>query len=814
MTESKKPFKGYNKKKHSRTGGLNDKYRKKLNREEGSNLKRPVTGKVEPGSKAAKRRKSFCSRMSGVKGPTSKDGELTPKGAALKRWKCHKSLQKSDITPKQKLASFLREHIDNKLALKAAEPTITKSNEPYSESLEKKSAIINNVLKKNDEKHYSRAHVENHINNMFVGEHDEDENPESGIPDLHASNFYKLAKVPLSSIPNESVPSKHLVREYKNNYLDGSDFPPIVLSVLNNEIMDGRHRVQAAKELGHTHINAFVPIKDKVKKSNTLVGGKGDNKDISDFDAKEVEMGMRVEMEHTKDVGIAKEIVADHLSEDPEYYSKLKGSGLADELNKAGRCWDGYEPTPGKKPYSKGSCRKIKKSELNKSDVSLHLINQFEGSPTSPTEHHYAVKHKGQEVGRAIVFDKDPKSIHNAGKIGPSLKDIRLKPEHQGKGLSGQIINKLVETHGPLASDSRGNISEAGAKMFAKYGTKQLDNSYVLSGGKMQKTYHQKLIKALKCKCQEKELKKSISAMAIEAGEYQGEKLDSHHHNRIGQEYRSMAVQAHKEGNRTKAREYHEKALMHFRKADEMGFQEEEPLEKKISGKLVGAGLAAAAALTPATPFKEVAKLTAPVAIAKPAVQEQPKVGPPADISKYKTVSPEAANRLFSLGFGKNPEDKFLHNIMQSESTGGKDINHPSITNKKSKHYGTTAFGYWALMPLTVQEIAGRYARQGGKDPRILKIPQMSKHDVNHWLAKNPDVELELARTLARHVTSRFGNTPKAAYAWKYGHNQKDISEEKALKDTYIQKFKDLNEGKSTELTRGLIPASQAFGSN
>jgi GNAT superfamily N-acetyltransferase len=266
---------------------------------------------------------------------------------ARRRWKCNKSLQKSDVTPKQKLAMFLREHLDNKLALKAAEPTITKSN--------------------------------------------------------------------------------------------------------------------------------------------MLLGGKGDTKDISDFDAKEVEMGMKVELEHTKDINIAKEIVADHLSEDPAYYSKLKGSGLADELEKglkgdwekegytishkksphggiyvqahdrhgklagfasigyhdwdnaedsegvpifsktptdhimsfetevepahqrkglasamyqyaeqyygvpmemgslsddaaklwkqprrpfgkstlekAGRCWEGYEPTPGKKPYSKGSCRKIKKSE-------------------------------------------------------------------------------------------------------------------------------------------------------------------------------------------------------------------------------------------------------------------------------------------------------------------------------------------------------------------------------------------------------------------------------------------------------------------
>jgi len=28
---------------------------------------------------------------------------------------------------------------------------------------------------------------------------------------------------------------------------------------------------------------------------------------------------------------------------------------------KANPCWDGYEPTPGKKPGSKGSCRLKKK---------------------------------------------------------------------------------------------------------------------------------------------------------------------------------------------------------------------------------------------------------------------------------------------------------------------------------------------------------------------------------------------------------------------------------------------------------------------
>ena len=46
----------------------------------GSTLSAPVTGKVKPGSKAAKRRKSFCARSKGLTGKRGK--------AARKRWKC------------------------------------------------------------------------------------------------------------------------------------------------------------------------------------------------------------------------------------------------------------------------------------------------------------------------------------------------------------------------------------------------------------------------------------------------------------------------------------------------------------------------------------------------------------------------------------------------------------------------------------------------------------------------------------------------------------------------------------------------------
>lgn len=55
----------------------------------GSKLQTAVTGKVKPGSKAAKRRKSFCARMSGMPGPMKDEkGRPTRKAASLRRWRC------------------------------------------------------------------------------------------------------------------------------------------------------------------------------------------------------------------------------------------------------------------------------------------------------------------------------------------------------------------------------------------------------------------------------------------------------------------------------------------------------------------------------------------------------------------------------------------------------------------------------------------------------------------------------------------------------------------------------------------------------
>ena len=77
----------------NKAGGLNEKGRKSYEAENpGSDLKAPVTtppSKLNPNSKAAKRRKSFCARMGGNPGPMKDEkGRPTRKALSLRKWNC------------------------------------------------------------------------------------------------------------------------------------------------------------------------------------------------------------------------------------------------------------------------------------------------------------------------------------------------------------------------------------------------------------------------------------------------------------------------------------------------------------------------------------------------------------------------------------------------------------------------------------------------------------------------------------------------------------------------------------------------------
>ena len=86
--------------------------------------------------------------------------------------------------------------------------------------------------------------------------------------------------------------------------------------------------------------NADV-AKPKTGEPDQIPGGVSDRKSIADIANKhsvsedgifkELEVGKKVEIEHTDDIKKAAEIARDHLWEDPKYYSKLVADGLSDE---------------------------------------------------------------------------------------------------------------------------------------------------------------------------------------------------------------------------------------------------------------------------------------------------------------------------------------------------------------------------------------------------------------------------------------------------------------------------------------------------
>jgi hypothetical protein len=77
-----------------------------------------------------------------------------------------------------------------------------------------------------------------------------------------------------------------------------------------------------------------MSINLKKQLNEAIAGGISDNKsvvDIANMHQAPIELielmlrwGIEVEMEHTHDVDVAREIAMDHLTEDPIYYKKLK----------------------------------------------------------------------------------------------------------------------------------------------------------------------------------------------------------------------------------------------------------------------------------------------------------------------------------------------------------------------------------------------------------------------------------------------------------------------------------------------------------
>ena len=70
--------------------------------------------------------------------------------------------------------------------------------------------------------------------------------------------------------------------------------------------------------------NNFIKRYKSIVNEDRIAGGLADEYNPSDFDREQIAKGIKIEMEHTDDPIIAREIAMDHLVENPKYYDELE----------------------------------------------------------------------------------------------------------------------------------------------------------------------------------------------------------------------------------------------------------------------------------------------------------------------------------------------------------------------------------------------------------------------------------------------------------------------------------------------------------
>lgn len=158
---------------------------------------------------------------------------------------------------------------------------------------------------------------------------------------------------------------------------------------------------------------------------------------------------------------------------------------------------------------------------------------------------------------------------------------------------------------------------------------------------------------------------------------------------------------------------------------------------------------------------------------------------------KPQPVQVEAEQKQPETDFGTHHMDRFLWNVKQIESSGGKNTSHKPV--KYGRFKGEVAIGKWGLLKPTVDEIVNRMRIKGQLTPEYERLASMDRKYLDSYLKNNPQVELNLARFLADHVVSRQkGDKHRAAYAWLNGHNlfPSDISEDHINNSDYVRKYK------------------------
>lgn len=218
-----------------------------------------------------------------------------------------------------------------------------------------------------------------------------------------------------------------------------------------------------------------------------LPGGLADKKKPADFDQEELQKGIEVELEHTKDKDLATEIAMDHLMEDPKYYSNLEK-----------RHKEGVNESHDEEYMFIQNLKQIATQAQAILKMDPNKLNEILEQHPWAVDHVATSKDDIEEVFNFLLHNEDPAiAVHEnknkykvpAGAKGNAKKVLKWKEEHgsEVKGMTKtgwararQLANSEYidrETVGRMAAFAR---HRKNAKVDPKHkGEPWKDNGYV-----------------------------------------------------------------------------------------------------------------------------------------------------------------------------------------------------------------------------------------------------------------------------------------------------------------------------------------------
>lgn len=132
-------------------------------------------------------------------------------------------------------------------------------------------------------------------------------------------------------------------------------------------------------------------------------------------------------------------------------------------------------------------------------------------------------------------------------------------------------------------------------------------------------------------------------------------------------------------------------------------------------------------------------------------------------------------------------KDPYLKTLAFLESSSGKLLNHRKIS--RGSHKGTSAVGFWGMMPLTIKDMVIRYKPLKSKYSHLINANTDLK-EISSIVLANPDLHKDAVLFYKKLVFKSTDCPKRRVYAWKYGiEGALNASIETIMKDPYVVNF-------------------------